>query len=210
MTNAKEFDLYSILAVTHHVPATALQFRTILAHIVGLELDQMPGARISALAYGPECSRWLLEQHPRLRDIPNPPDFHGDEIAMDEWVSAQAEHLGSDCLRLPIEPLPPERRPQASLSDILDIIAHVRGSLDTVMVCNPGKPDFGLVMPTPDHKGLIMDPNITLDRLRELAATVVRSDDDATASYELANTFQNLDEWLMNGGFLPIDWLRQQ
>lgn len=210
MTGAQEFSLYDILAVTHHVPSTALQFRTILAHIVGLELDQMPGAGLSALAYGPECSRWLFEQHPRLGNIPNPPDFHGDEIAMDEWVSAQAEHLGSGRLRLPVEPLPPERRPQASLSDVIDIIAHVRGNLDTVMVCNPGKPDFGLVMPTADHKGLIMDPTATLNRLRELAAIVVGSDDDATASYELADAFQNLDEWLSNGGFLPDSWKSQQ
>ncbi len=51
-----------------------------------------------------------------------------------------------------------------------------------------------------------MDPNETLERLRELAAIIVRSDDDATAAYELADAVQNLDQWLSNGGFLPQAW----
>jgi hypothetical protein len=42
-----------------------------------------------------------------------------------------------------------------------------------------------------------MDPNIALEELRELFAG------KATAE---AAAFQDLDEWLSKGGFLPDDW----
>ena len=42
-----------------------------------------------------------------------------------------------------------------------------------------------------------MDPNVTLNRLRELA-----DDNDV----EWANLFESLDEWFSQGGFLPEAW----
>lgn len=46
-----------------------------------------------------------------------------------------------------------------------------------------------------------MDPNATLNALRELLAG-----DDG----EVAETFAALDEWLSNGGFLPDDWRKDR
>lgn len=46
-----------------------------------------------------------------------------------------------------------------------------------------------------------MDPNVTLNRLRELA-----DDNDV----EWANLFESLDDWLSKGGFLPSEWIRPE
>lgn len=148
MSNAKSFDLYSILAVTHRLPSTALQYRTILAHIMGIEVEQMTGAGMAALTVAPECARWLLEQHPQLRDIPAPPDFHEDTDAMDAWAAEQVTQLGAD--RLLVAPLPPERNQHPSLDDVLDVIAEIRGGLNAVVIIDPTKPDFGLGKPAED------------------------------------------------------------
>ncbi|WP_020657267.1 hypothetical protein [Amycolatopsis benzoatilytica] len=147
--DTREFDLYSILAVTHRLPSNALPFRTILAHITRRELAAMPGAGVSALTVGAECRAWLLEQHPRLRDIPLPPDFHDDEAAMDAWADEQAARLGVD--RLPVAPLPEGTPLRTSLGDLLDVIARARGGLDDVAVADPAAPDFGLGNPDHDH-----------------------------------------------------------
>lgn len=56
-----------------------------------------------------------------------------------------------------------------------------------------------------------MDPNATLEELRDLADDVLRklwtdmgpSDTDIEL---LASAVQNLDGWIRNGGFLPTDW----
>jgi hypothetical protein len=144
-----EFDLYSILAVTHRLPSNALQFRTILAHITRRELAAMPGAGMSALTIGADCRAWLLKQHPQLREIPLPPDFHDDEAAMDAWAAEQAARLGVD--RLPVAPLPEGTPLRTSLGDLLDVIAHARGGLDDVAVADPAAPDFGLGNHDQDH-----------------------------------------------------------
>lgn len=50
-----------------------------------------------------------------------------------------------------------------------------------------------------------MDPNETLRRARNIAARAF----DGGASFELAElaeAFQDLDEWIMKGGFLPSQW----
>lgn len=148
MSDKVEFDLYSILAVTHRLPSTARQFRTILAHILGVEIDQVPGAGLAALTVAPDCALWLLEQHPQLRNIPAPPDFDGNEEAMDVWAAKQAEVLGTE--RLLITPIPPNRSRRDSLGDVLDTIADIRGDLNTIVIVDPTKPDFGLGKPSDD------------------------------------------------------------
>ncbi|WP_370970080.1 hypothetical protein [Amycolatopsis sp. cg9] len=133
MSPAKDFDLYSILAVTHRLPSGALQYRTILAHIVGRDVDQIGGAGMSALTLGPECRAWLLEQHPQLNRIPAPPDFHGDEAAMDAWAAEQAALIGTD--HLPVAPLPPGRPRRLGLGDLIDAIPDA----NKVFVVDPDK-----------------------------------------------------------------------
>ncbi len=135
MNGAKEFDLYSILAVTHGLPSNALQYRQILAHVVGRE---MPGAEMAALTAGPACKEWLREQHPRLNEIPAPPDFHGDERAMDAWAAEQAVRIGAD--RLPVLPIPVHRGPGTGLGDFLDRVENPA----KVVIIDPAQPDFGL------------------------------------------------------------------
>lgn len=53
-----------------------------------------------------------------------------------------------------------------------------------------------------------MDPNANLARQRELAAQILAHGRAFTAdqSEELAALVQSLDEWIINGGFLPEAW----
>lgn len=62
-----------------------------------------------------------------------------------------------------------------------------------------------------------MDPNANLREQREIVAEVIRMWDSADphtdyerelaqAADRLAELVQSLDEWLTNGGFLPIEW----
>jgi hypothetical protein len=61
-----------------------------------------------------------------------------------------------------------------------------------------------------------MDPNAALAHAREATQTVLGAVYDAKANLnefnyaitDLAETFDNLDEWLSKGGFLPSDWQR--
>lgn len=64
-----------------------------------------------------------------------------------------------------------------------------------------------------------MDPNETLRMCRRLAKHLIaRADAERqhhetttsdTSGEELAECFNNLDEWLSKGGFLPSDWRRE-
>jgi hypothetical protein len=60
-----------------------------------------------------------------------------------------------------------------------------------------------------------MDPDAALERLRELASEITGRTDGESYDYmeitadlgnELAETFENLDEWIKKGGFLPKEW----
>lgn len=54
-----------------------------------------------------------------------------------------------------------------------------------------------------------MDPNATLATLRELCTELLSGKDGAdpsTIGGEIAEAFENLDEWITKGGFLPSDW----
>ena len=61
-----------------------------------------------------------------------------------------------------------------------------------------------------------MDPNITLDKLRELCREAIDSEASKSHSMEhnaadpvdIAELFESLDQWLCNAGFLPSDWQR--
>ena len=58
-----------------------------------------------------------------------------------------------------------------------------------------------------------MDPNITINRLRELASQV-RADMDGDGSiddcqnvaFEFATLITSLDDWIMRGGPPPVSW----
>jgi hypothetical protein len=52
-----------------------------------------------------------------------------------------------------------------------------------------------------------MDPNTTLKQIRELVTRIISyGSDDLDDGEELATLFEALDEWIVNGGFLPKDW----
>lgn len=54
-----------------------------------------------------------------------------------------------------------------------------------------------------------MDPNATLQLIRETVAQIEAGDPDlADLARELSEHVANLDEWLGRGGFLPNDWQR--
>lgn len=53
-----------------------------------------------------------------------------------------------------------------------------------------------------------MDPNALLERIRELVAATFVSEDGSYAD-DLAGAFDDLDEWLSKGGFLPSAWKRE-
>lgn len=58
-----------------------------------------------------------------------------------------------------------------------------------------------------------MDPNATLETIREQYATLRLMLDDtngnlAEAAEDLLDAIQDLDGWLSKGGFLPNDWQR--
>lgn len=54
-----------------------------------------------------------------------------------------------------------------------------------------------------------MDPNETLNRLREWVKEVIGGNADIKIEEEdAADLFIDLDKWLTDGGFLPLDWWR--
>lgn len=56
-----------------------------------------------------------------------------------------------------------------------------------------------------------MDPNVLLDRIRDLADDVLESANLAeTDAGELAQAIKDLDEWLGRKGFLPAAWAHDQ
>lgn len=54
-----------------------------------------------------------------------------------------------------------------------------------------------------------MDPNETLKNIRELAEAIFEDESQESKgdkAEELADYFQALDEWISNGGCLPLEW----
>jgi flagellin-like hook-associated protein FlgL len=56
-----------------------------------------------------------------------------------------------------------------------------------------------------------MDPNTTLDRIRELVTETITAETNehkADICDELASLVEDLDNWLCQGGFKPNGWNR--
>jgi hypothetical protein len=52
-----------------------------------------------------------------------------------------------------------------------------------------------------------MDPNATLKLIRQRVRAILNSNGAASdEAYFLAEDFDNLDQWLLAGGFKPTDW----
>jgi hypothetical protein len=52
-----------------------------------------------------------------------------------------------------------------------------------------------------------MDPNATLEKIRQLTQELYTDDCDAMfVGQQIADAFQDLDAWLSKGGFLPTAW----
>lgn len=135
-TEERKFDVYDVLAVTHHLPSTGSQFRGILEHISGQTLL----GPTNALGVQEPCARWLIEQHPQLNTVPAPPEFNGDERAMDAWADQQKARLGTN--ELPVKPLPEDRRAQIEPTKER-LLGHVDPA--KTYVANPApQPDVGL------------------------------------------------------------------
>lgn len=129
-TNAKNLDLYSILAITHHLPIHLTPYLAILEFMTGEKLSAIEWPRAHA-----ECADWLLEQYPQLRDVVMPDFAEGDEAAMDAWADEQKAKFGST---LPVLPLPPGRRAQMS---VIDELVNLGVDLNKVYVVDPNDID---------------------------------------------------------------------
>lgn len=63
-----------------------------------------------------------------------------------------------------------------------------------------------------------MDPNVVVDELRKLADEVLADDDDPASddkdnsevAYQMALRFDQLDNWLKKGGFIPAVWSKKE
>lgn len=53
-----------------------------------------------------------------------------------------------------------------------------------------------------------MDPDAALQELRELYNEVQDSEDPLDAALRTVELFDDLDNWLISGGFLPKEWRR--
>ncbi len=55
-----------------------------------------------------------------------------------------------------------------------------------------------------------MDPNATLEHIREIVDTINSGELDhvemSEAATDLASMFEDLDTWLSDGGFKPAEW----
>ena len=53
-----------------------------------------------------------------------------------------------------------------------------------------------------------MDPNETLKKLRKIVAGIINEADGLHREKEIefAEAFEDLDDWICSGGFLPNDW----
>ena len=52
-----------------------------------------------------------------------------------------------------------------------------------------------------------MDPQATLDTIRELCKEILETEEDQTdEACELADLVEELDKWITRGGMLPEDW----
>lgn len=101
---ARKFDLYTILAITHGLPSVPGPYREILEFMTEVPVP----APSHAIGLVPVCRDALFAQHPQLRQVPAKPDFRGSEAAMDAWADEQKKRLG--VTELPVTPLPPQRQ----------------------------------------------------------------------------------------------------
>jgi hypothetical protein len=51
-----------------------------------------------------------------------------------------------------------------------------------------------------------MNPQECLSQLRELCLDILAGPPSITPASEMASLFEQLDEWIMRGGSLPIEW----
>lgn len=111
-----DFDLYTILSITHRLPVEGGPYQAILKHMTGLQLSPLQSGRARDV-----CAAWLLEQHPRLAEVPERPVFkEGDYAAMDAWADEQRALLGATSL--PVAPLPPgEYTAKPIVEEVLDL-----------------------------------------------------------------------------------------
>jgi len=52
-----------------------------------------------------------------------------------------------------------------------------------------------------------MDPDATLQEIRQLARRIGSGQFEESQAIELATAIEDLDDWLSNQGFLPVSWL---
>ena len=95
------FDLYTILAVTHRLPSDHKPYQELITYMIN---EPFTVSTLNVMMGVVDlCREDLFRQHPQLHDIPPIPEFHDSERAMDEWCDAQKAALG--VTTLPVEPL---------------------------------------------------------------------------------------------------------
>lgn len=100
-SDGRVFDLYSVLIVTHRMPAELERYLEIIHFLAGGPVHTLawPGVREVG-------ARWLFHQHPQLLTVPPRPDFdENDEAGMDAWVDQYRSTVGTE---LTISPVPAE------------------------------------------------------------------------------------------------------
>ncbi|MDJ1131221.1 hypothetical protein [Streptomyces iconiensis] len=113
MPKTREFDLYTVLAVTHQLPIELEPFVEIYAWLTG-----QPSSPLQAAHARDACVAWLLEQHPRLGEVPELPQAvaEGTDAAMDTWAAMQKARLG--VTTLPVAPMPPGRYAAPGMTEV--------------------------------------------------------------------------------------------
>jgi len=111
------FGLYDVLALTHGLPRLSAVFRANLEYLAGVKLTGT--APVGAVQ---PCREWLLEQHPALRDVPEPPDFHGDMAAAERWANDQCRRLKA--IGFVVRPMPLDRQTQLPANLVRNPTVH--------------------------------------------------------------------------------------
>jgi hypothetical protein len=120
MSQPRQFEVYTVLSVTHGLPSGLDPYLDILTHLTGQPMDVVTAIRAVTVS-----RPWLLEQHPRLADFVKPERFEHERFtkddypAMDAWAAHVADQLGAQTL--PVQPLPPgEWTRQTPIEEVLD------------------------------------------------------------------------------------------
>jgi hypothetical protein len=142
MTEAREFDLTAVLAMTHGYPILLEPYLEIMAY-----LNQRPASTVDSRTIP---AAWIFHLHPVLRRF-TAPDVSGvepterDLAVWDAWAADVQIQVGA---RLALSPIPPDVRDQRSL---VELLLDRGADLNKIWLIDPSKPGLGLDAPDDQH-----------------------------------------------------------